>query len=155
MRLKISDRAVSRIVSAAAASVPGTIGLGRSLERPAGRTYPRYDVIVDDVVGTCSIEAHIAVTWPSPVTDVAEAVRDSIIAWIEDATGLKATHVNVVVGPIVPGQRVLKSLATRPQLRAVKVPPLRVTHPVIKSSPVPLRPVTIIPRSQRKDPRVY
>lgn len=155
MWLKISDRAVSRIVAAAAASVPGTVGLGRSLDRPTGRTYPRYDVIVDDLAGTCSVEAYIAVTWPSPITDVAEAVRDSIIAWIDDATGLKATHVNVVVGPIVPGQRVPKSAATRPQLRTVKVPPLRITHPVIKSSPIPLRPVTIIPRSERNHRRVY
>lgn len=44
MWLKISDRAVSRIVAAAAASVPGTVELGRSLDRPAGRSYPRYDL---------------------------------------------------------------------------------------------------------------
>lgn len=154
MWLRISDRAVSRIVAAATASVPGTIELGRSMERIAGRTYPRYDVIVDDAAGSCSIEAFIAVTWPAPITAVAEAVRDSIIAWVHDATGLEVTHVNVVVGPIVLGQRVSESLPTRPQLRAVSVPPLRITHPVMKSTPLPLRPVTVTPMSGRKQPRV-
>lgn len=80
MWLKISDRAVSRIVAAAAASVPGTVELGRSLDRPAGRSYPRYDVLVDNAARTCSIEAFIAVVWPSPVTAVAEAVRATVAA---------------------------------------------------------------------------
>ena len=67
MGVRISERAVSRIVAGAAASVPGTTELARSL---AGRTYPRYDVIVDDAAGTCSVEAFIAVVWPSPVLRV-------------------------------------------------------------------------------------
>lgn len=136
MGLRITERAVSRIVAVAAASVPGTTELGRSLERLAGRTYPRYDVIVDDAAGTCSIEAFIAVVWPSPVTAVAEAVRTTIAHAVEDMTGLTVTRVNVVVGPVVKGRPVTAALVaahpTHPSLRPVGVP-----------APVRLRPVTV------------
>lgn len=135
MTLRITDRAVARIVTIAAASVPGTTELGRSLERPAGRTWPRYDVIVDDATGTCSIEAFIAVVWPSPVTAVAEAVRTTIADWVRDCTGLTATRVNVVVGPVVRGREVTAELVdahpTHPQLRPITV------------RPTPLRPITV------------
>ena len=142
--MRISDRAVARIVAAATASVPGTTELGRSLERIAGRTYPRFDVLVDDAAGTCSVEAYIAVTWPSPVTDVAEAVRTTIGTWVRETTGLTVTGVNVVTGPVVPAPRVSTVAPTRPTLRPVTVAPLRVNHPVTPS-PEPLRPVTVAP----------
>ncbi|HHU66408.1 Asp23/Gls24 family envelope stress response protein [Corynebacterium sp.] len=136
MGLRITEKAVSRIVAVAAASVPGTTELGRSLERIAGRTYPRYDVIVDDTAGTCSIEAFIAVLWPSPVTAVAEAVRTTIAHAVEDMTGLTVTRVNVVVGPVVTGRPVtaahVAAHPTRPSLRPVTAP-----------APVQLRPVTV------------
>ncbi|MDO5671171.1 MAG: Asp23/Gls24 family envelope stress response protein [Corynebacterium sp.] len=148
MGIRISDRAVSRIVAAAAASVPGTTELGRSLVRLAGRTYPRYDVIVDDAAGTCSIEAFIAVIWPSPVTTVAEAVRRTVATWVEDMTGLKVTRVNVVVGPVIPGVPVTAPLIdahpAHPSLRPVTVPP-----------PLPLRPVGVRSAAQPvRSPRV-
>ena len=137
MGVRISERAVSRIVAGAAASVPGTTGLTRSL---AGRTYPRYDVIVDDAAGTCSVEAFIAVVWPSPVTAVAESVRRTITDWVTDMTGLTVTHVNVVVGPVVPDVPVTATAVAahppRPRLRPVATPP-----------PPRLRPVTV--RSHR------
>lgn len=146
MWLRISDRAVARIVAAAAASVPGTVELGRSLERPAGRTYPRFDVLVDDTTRTCSIEAFIAVVWPSPVTAVAELVRTTIAHWVEDYTGLTVTRVNVVVGPVVRGRPVTAGLLdahlTHPVLRPVTVRPGPVVRPRTRI-PVPLRPITV------------
>ncbi|WP_460490469.1 Asp23/Gls24 family envelope stress response protein [Corynebacterium nasicanis] len=135
--MRISERAVSRIVAAAADSVPGTTTLGRSL---AGRTYPRYDVIVDDLSGTCSVEAFIAVVWPAPLTAVATTVRRTIADWVTDMTGLTVTQVNVVVGPVVPDVPVTASAVaahpTRPRLRPVSTPP-----------PPRLRPITV--RSHR------
>ena len=146
MWLKISDRAVSRIVAAAAASVPGTVELGRSLDRPAGRSYPRYDVLVDNAARTCSIEAFIAVVWPSPVTAVAEAVRVTVAAWVADCTGLTVTRVNVVVGPVVRGRPVTAELLDahprHPVLRPVTVRPGPVSRPRTRA-PVPLRPITV------------
>lgn len=125
MGVHITERAVERIVAAAAASVPGTTELERSLERLAGRTYPRYDVMVDDSAGTCSIEAFIAVVWPSPVTQVAVAVRRTIARWVEDMTGLEVTGVNVIVGPVVPGMPVTSAAVAdhpaHPRLRPVTV----------------------------------
>ncbi|MDO5670991.1 MAG: Asp23/Gls24 family envelope stress response protein [Corynebacterium sp.] len=125
MGVHITERAVERIVAAAAASVPGTVELGRGLDRLAGRTYPRYDVIVDDSAGTCSIEAFIAVVWPCPVTAVAVAVRRTVAQWVEDMTGLQVTGVNVIVGPVVPGLPVTETAVAdhpaHPKLRPVTV----------------------------------
>ena len=146
MWLKITERAVSRIVAAAAASVPGTTELLRSLERPATRTYPRYDVLIDHAARTCSIEAFIAVVWPSPVTAVAEAVRATVTEWVQDFTGLTVTRVNVVVGPVVRGRPVTAELLdahpTHPRLRPVTVRPGPVVCPRV-GPPAPLQPITV------------
>lgn len=112
----LSERAVAKIVAAAAASVPGTTSLSRGLERIAGRSYPRYDVMIDDHAGSTTIEAFIAVSWPAPVTAVAEQVRSTIARWVTTMTGLRVEQVNVVVGPVVAGsQRVSReALAAAP-----------------------------------------
>ncbi len=161
-RVRITERALRRIVAAAADSVPGTKSLGRSLERIAGRTYPRYDVIIDDAAGTASVEAFIAVTWPSPVTEVAKAVRTTITDWVHGLTGLRVTQVNVVVGPVISGEHVhrvtreqIDARPRLPKLRPVEAPPLRVRHPgagpapspvpVRVPDPAPLAPVTVTP----------
>lgn len=159
-RVRIAERALGRIVAAAAASVPGTTALGRSLGRIAGRTYPRYDVLIDDAAGTASVEAFIAVTWPSPVTGVAEAVRATVIDWVRGLTGLTVTHVNVVVGPVVAGehsrrvtQAQIDARPRLPQLSPTEAPALRVQHPrteppaalprVRVPAPAPLTPVVV------------
>lgn len=147
MTLTITDRAVSRIVAMAAASVPGTTTLGRGLDRMAGRTYPRYDVEVDHYANACSIEAFIAVTWPSPVTRVAEAVRTTITEWVQSLTGLAVTRVNVVVGPVVPGARVTSLL--------IDAHPAHPTpRPITVPTPTPLRPITVTPVVEERRPRV-
>ncbi|GAB2501645.1 hypothetical protein CATRI_01950 [Corynebacterium atrinae] len=157
MTLTITDRAVARIVAMAAASVPGTTSLERGLDRLAGRTYPRYDVEVDEYSNSCSVEAFIAVTWPSPVTLVAEAVRTTITEWVQALTGLAVTRVNVVVGPVVPGARISPELIdahpAHPTPRPVTVAPLRVASPSVPA-PCPLRPITVTPLLEKRGPRV-
>lgn len=130
----LSERAVAKIVAAAAASVPGTTSLSRGLERIAGRSYPRYDVMIDDHAGSTTIEAFIAVSWPAPVTAVAEQVRSTIARWVTTMTGLRVEQVNVVVGPVVAGsQRVsreaLAAAPTAPQVTPVNVTPSTVRSP--------------------------
>ncbi|QTH60194.1 Asp23/Gls24 family envelope stress response protein [Corynebacterium hindlerae] len=115
---KISERAVTKIVAAAVASVPGT-----SVVKPSvGRTFPRFDVQLDDDGDTATIEAFIAVTWPAPLLDVAETVRETIVEHVHTLTGIKVLACNVVVGPVVAGEgRVL--------VEDLALPPL-VTTPI-------------------------
>lgn len=183
-RVHISERAVTRIVEAACASVPGTVRVTRSLER-LSRSYPRFDVLVEPTTpgsteaGSVSVEAHIAVAWPSPAADVACAVRDTIIEWVEDLTGLYCTRVNVVVGTAIVDQHQRSSLSSRPQVSAetlahanlhppitpVRVPMARVyvpetpAAPTLKqistsSSTTTLRPIRTAPELPLKPVRV-
>ncbi|MEZ2189823.1 Asp23/Gls24 family envelope stress response protein [Corynebacterium sp. CCM 9204] len=123
--VKISEKTVTKIVRQAAASVPGTTEHSGGLD-VLGRGYPRFDVELDSNSDAVSIDAYVAVIWPSPVTRVAETVRTAIFDWIRDMTDIPVVRVNVTVGPIVPGgERVteaeLMSFDTTPPLRPVVV----------------------------------
>ncbi|QMV86166.1 Asp23/Gls24 family envelope stress response protein [Corynebacterium hindlerae] len=119
---KISERAVTKIVAAAVASVPGTATIKSGVGRLTGRAFPRFDVQLDDDGDTATIEAFIAVTWPAPLLDVAETVRDTIVEHVHTLTGIKVLACNVVVGPVVAGEgRVL--------VEDLALPPL-VTTPI-------------------------
>ncbi len=123
----ISEKAISRIVERAAASVPGTATAGGGLERFAGLDWPRYDVELDEATQSVAVQASIAVTWPAPVTDVAVAVRETITQWIVDMTGLTVTHVNVIVGPIVEGSERVTQDRVENAPKAPRITPVR-TH---------------------------
>ncbi|KQB87371.1 Asp23/Gls24 family envelope stress response protein [Corynebacterium lowii] len=150
-RIFITERAVSRIVAAAAQSVPGTTQVGKALDRIAARSFPRYDVLVDPERGVVSIEAFIAVTWPAPVTRVAEEVRATIIDWVTGMTGLRVTHCNILVGAVIKGeQRITAELIDAtpdlPALRPITVrEPQAIPPAVIAEGPsqIPLRPITV------------
>ncbi|MBI8999504.1 Asp23/Gls24 family envelope stress response protein [Corynebacterium sp. CCM 9185] len=124
-RVKISEKTVTKIVRQAAASVPGTTGQAGGLD-VLGRNYPRFDVELDRNADAVAIDAYIAVSWPSPVTRVAETVRTTIFDWVRDMTNIPVVRVNVTVGPIVPGadrvtEAELSAFDTTPRLRSVVV----------------------------------
>lgn len=119
---RISERAVTKIVAAAVASVPGTATIKSGVGRLTGRAFPRFDVQLDDDGDTATIEAFIAVTWPAPLLDVAETVRETIVEHVHTLTAIKVLACNVVVGPVVAGEgRVL--------VEDLALPPL-VTTPI-------------------------
>ncbi|MCK7637503.1 Asp23/Gls24 family envelope stress response protein [Corynebacterium pygosceleis] len=124
--VRISEKTVTKIVRQAAASVPGTTDQVSGGIDVLGRGYPRFDVELDSNGDAVSIDAYIAVTWPSPVTRVAETVRTTIFDWVRDMTDIPVVRVNVTVGPIVQGtERVtdtqLRDFDTTPRLRPVVV----------------------------------
>ncbi|EEI63492.1 Asp23/Gls24 family envelope stress response protein [Corynebacterium glucuronolyticum] len=96
-----TERALSTIVQQAILSVPGVVQRSSGLEKITGRSYPRFNIDADDANGSVSIDSTIAVTWPSPVTAVAETVRDTVRTWISRFTGIENVSVNVAVGPVV------------------------------------------------------
>ncbi|MBC3186054.1 Asp23/Gls24 family envelope stress response protein [Corynebacterium sp. zg-331] len=150
-RIFITERAVSRIVAAAAQSVPGTTQVGKAFDRLAARGFPRYDVLVDAERGVVSIEAFIAVTWPAPVTRVAEEVRTTITNSVTSMTGLRVTHCNILVGAVVKGSRritaeLIDATPSLPALQPVTVRESAITEPDQAGdgpSRMPLRPVTV------------
>ncbi|MBI8990024.1 Asp23/Gls24 family envelope stress response protein [Corynebacterium meridianum] len=123
--VKISEKTVTKIVRQAAASVPGTTDQAGGLD-VLGRNYPRFDVELDSNSDAVAIDAYIAVSWPSPVTRVAETVRTTIFDWVRDMTDIPVVCVNVTVGPIIPGsdrvtEAELNAFDTTPRLRSVVV----------------------------------
>lgn len=147
-RTHYSEKAVTRVITAATRAVPGTVEVGRTLERIASRSFPRFDVLIDQDRGLASIEAYIAVGWPSPVTSVAEAVRSTITEWVQAMTGLDVDHVNVVVGSVVSGERrvtqtFLDAHPLDPEITPVYARELPTRHPEV-------RPVSALRSTQRE-----
>lgn len=135
MTILITERAVTKVVAAATASVPGTTGFSTGMGRLTGRGFPRFDVQLDHDADTATIEAFIAVTWPSPLIDIAETVRSTIVEHVRVLCGIEVLACNVVVGPVIPAKdRVTTEDLAMPPLtpRTVNVPP-----------PVRLAPISI------------
>ncbi|GAB3942634.1 Asp23/Gls24 family envelope stress response protein [Corynebacterium tapiri] len=136
----IADRIVSRVVNDAASAVPGVQTLTSSWAEIGTKSYPRCDVRQDSVANEVHVDSFIAVSWPSPVTAVAERVQANIVSWVKSMTGMDATRVNVVVEQTIAGHaRVssaeLSAMDTEPQLTPVETAPSReITSPVTSST---------------------
>ncbi|SQG64022.1 Protein of uncharacterised function (DUF322) [Corynebacterium renale] len=142
----IDERALERIIRQAADSVPGTTHVGMSLENPGGRSLPRFDIMVDDKQQTVSVEAFICATWPAPTVTVAEKVRSTIAEWVEAFTGYAATHVNVYVGSVMPGEsRITAAQVAQAPRPNAQTPEVRRNHAGRVSSP------RVIPQSAATD----
>lgn len=139
MQTRISERAVTKIVAAATLSVPGTISTSSGMDRITGRSFPRFDVQLDHDADTATVEAFIAVSWPSPLLDVAETVRATIIDHMWTLAGIEVLVCNVVVGPVLASSRGVAA-------DDVQVQPLT-PLPIPEPKPVPLRPIYV--RGQR------
>lgn len=123
MTVTISERSVTKLVAAATSTVPGVASLSTGMGRITGRTFPRFDVQLDPDGDTATIEVIIAVTWPSPVASVAEAVRDTIIEHLRILAGVKVLSCNVMVGPVVASE----NRVTRSDLVMPTIAPLPIT----------------------------
>ena len=130
----LGENAVERIVVAAIASVPGTVESASRINRLAGRGYPRVDVQLDPFGAAVAVETDIAVSWPSPVVEVARAVRATITRWLADATGLPVVRVDVRVASVVGSE----SGRPLPRVTAAEVrahdPAPALTSPAVRSS---------------------
>ncbi|QGU02898.1 hypothetical protein CKALI_10215 [Corynebacterium kalinowskii] len=135
MTVIISERAVTKIVAAATATVPGTTGFSTGVGRLTGRGYPRFDVQLDHDADTATVEAFIAVTWPAPLIEIAETVRRTIVEHVQTLCGIEVLTCNVVVGPVVPAKKRVSSA----DLELAPVSPT----PVVVPPPLKLVPITV------------
>lgn len=99
---RIGNRAVERIVAAAADEIGRTAGTSRRIlgislghsERPNAQAEVNGDV----VTATVSLAVH----YPSPVRQVAAEVRRHVMERVEELTGLRVAEVDVKVASLVP-----------------------------------------------------
>ncbi|AFM06707.1 hypothetical protein [Corynebacterium pseudotuberculosis] len=144
--LTITDRALTKLAKAAVHSVPGTVRVSRR----AGRSLPRIDVRRDDLHSPPTVEAFIAVTWPSPVTGVAENVAAAISTWFSAYAGIHDVPVNVVVTALNHGTRLAATHEIQPpEVTHPQVPDHQVLMPIVTAPPRPLKPIAI----RRIEPR--
>ena len=153
-RVRISPRALTRIVERAAASVPGVTEHGGGLDRVTGRRFPRFDVRVNDASTRADVEAHIAIVWPAPAVAIARAVQETIAEWLDAMAGLEARAVDVEVGyaeraPRRLTERDVAAAKRRPQVAPAHARALPVWRPrYVARHPhaatwAPLRPVSL------------
>ena len=112
-RLVVSERAVSRIVEAAA-TVPGTLRTSNAGSRSAaaavsdvvdsvlGRSYPDVDCTVAGHRARVRVE--VAAVWPVPAPQVAARVQQAVTEALDRYAGMTADDVSVVVATYVTDQ---------------------------------------------------
>lgn len=135
----IEDRVFSILALQGALSVPGVIGHTSGITRFTGRKLPRSSIRWDALHTSISVDLQIAITWPSPIVDIARVVQDTVCQWILDFTGTHVVAVNVDIGAVVPSPRAhlpvtsadLDSTPRAPSLQPISTEPLTVTSPVV------------------------
>ncbi|MBY4129321.1 Asp23/Gls24 family envelope stress response protein [Rhodococcus fascians] len=93
--LEIKDRAISRTAIAAALKDPRVTRTTGGFSRLTGRELPRADVTLGE--DTIAVNLYIGVRWPSDVSEVTEAVHETVEAALATMTGLHVHRVNVLV----------------------------------------------------------
>jgi uncharacterized alkaline shock family protein YloU len=98
--LSIADRVVVKVASHAVAAVPHAVAAPRRVLGVAvGQARPEDEAHVQATVhgATATIDVALAVAWPHPVGEVAEAVRRQVRQDVERITGVRVTRVDVEV----------------------------------------------------------
>jgi uncharacterized alkaline shock family protein YloU len=102
----ISDDVVSKVAGYACREVEGVANLGSQFRRLLGRVKPGSDSLTQGVnveVGTkeAAIDLVMVVRYGYPIPDLAQTVRENVIAKVESATGLSVVEVNLEVDDVV------------------------------------------------------
>lgn len=130
-----SDRTLSRIATSAAASVPGVAVVSSSWTELGTRSYPRCEVRLDFRTQQVQLDFYLAVTFPSPITDVAARVQANAHTWIKAMTGLETNQVNVTVEQTVLGEARLTHADVNAAPTVPRLEPIQVRHGVSVRSP--------------------
>lgn len=144
----IEDRVYSALALQAALSIPGVIGHASGITRFTGRRLPRSGIRWDALHTSVSVDLQIAITWPTPVVDMARVVQETVRHWIGDFTGTPVVSVNVDIEAIVPAPETqppvnsaaLDAAPRAPQLNPISITPLSVSSPTIERK-TSLRPI--------------
>lgn len=107
-RTELRERAVERLVVAAAGSVPEVGGpatrvLGQTVGSADPESRPSADVTVAGDLVTADVR--VSVRWPAPVAEVADAVRSRVEESLGRLADLRVGHVDVHVTALPAGTR--------------------------------------------------
>lgn len=105
----IDDGVVAKIASIAAREVDGVAELGGAISNALGNVVGRIRGNEHKTVGVgvevgskqAAVDLSLKVTYPVPIHEVANAVRDNVIDRIQSMTGLEVTEVNVAITDLV------------------------------------------------------
>ncbi|MGL5930363.1 MAG: Asp23/Gls24 family envelope stress response protein [Dermatophilaceae bacterium] len=94
-RTVIEHRVVERIAARSCLDVAGVVRAGSDLDRLVGRRLPGVSATVAGHRARVALE--VAVTWPTPLADVAARVRDHVSATVTGLAGLEVDAVDVEI----------------------------------------------------------
>lgn len=123
--LTIADRVGARIVERAALSVRnvvesragvGSLRNGASARALTSGSLPRADVDMSSSAPRVSLK--VALTWPSPITEVCRTLRETVIGDLDRLAGVRPAVVDVEVIRLIP-----KSQASGLGAGMVELPP--------------------------------
>lgn len=97
--LTIKNRVGEQIARRAALTVDGVVAHHGALGFIGAGDYPKVDVDLSDPLPVVGVQ--IAVTWPSPITRVAQGVRTAVAAELHRLTGMVAQRVDVTVSAVI------------------------------------------------------
>ena len=106
--LELADRAVAKLVVAAAGEVPDVAApVPRVLRQAVGSPDLDGQVKADvSVAGDlATVHVSLSVRWPTPILEVAEAVRERVTQRLAELAGLRVSHVDVRVTALPAGRR--------------------------------------------------
>ncbi|MDV8070341.1 DUF6286 domain-containing protein [Rhodococcus sp. IEGM 1366] len=117
--LVIKDRAMSKIATAAAITVPGVVRQTGGLSKLTGRELPRADIAMgSDAV---SVNLFLAVNWPCSVVELTGRVHNEVATSVESLTGYPLHEMNVLIAATtvpeegaVPGISIPEDTAEQP-----------------------------------------
>jgi uncharacterized alkaline shock family protein YloU len=108
-RTTIADGVVEKIAGLAAREVDGVHAMGSGLSRtfgavrdrvPGGTRAVTRGVKVEVGEVQTALDLEIVVDYGVPISDVAQAVRENVIAAVERMTGLEVVEVNIAVSDV-------------------------------------------------------
>ncbi|WP_371566733.1 Asp23/Gls24 family envelope stress response protein [Streptomyces canus] len=108
-RTSIADIVVLKVAGIAAREIPGVYDMGGGLSRtvgavrdrvPGGRPNVGRGVKVEVGERQTAIDLDLVVEYGAPVMDVAQDVRENVIAAVERITGLEVVEANVTVNDV-------------------------------------------------------
>ena len=145
-------RVAEHVVERATYQVPGTTDIDGGL---LSRNYPRFDIRLDQDGHKASVDAVIAVVWPSPAVRVAAEVRQAIAEALDTYMGYEATRVNVTIGEAVPSKHRISrdDVAARPAFspRPVSIGEIQVISPQVDSKTETLRAIEVADSAPLRD----
>lgn len=103
----VADGVVAKVAGIAAQDIPGVFALGGgaaralgSIREAVGQKDLTQGVSVEVGQTQVAVDVTLVVEYPHPLQQVADAVRDSIYAAVEDVVGMEVTEVNVSITDI-------------------------------------------------------